>query len=59
MMMSRNALEILMMLFNVVEDGDKFMIEILKLLIKTLRKSGIFLTLSLHQSRLLFKDALN
>lgn len=59
MMMSRNALEILMMLFNVVEDGDKFMIEILKLLIKTLQKSGIFLTLSLHQSRLLFKDALS
>lgn len=49
MMMSKNVLEILMMRFNVVEDGEKFMIEILKLLTRTLLKNGIFRTLSLHQ----------
>lgn len=46
--------------FSVVKDGDKFMIESYKLLIKKQVKNGILApTLFLLQFKLLFKDARN
>lgn len=50
----------LMMPFNVVKNGDKFMIESLKLSTKNQEKSGILVPILFSpQSKLLFKDAQN